>query len=164
MEIFISLHAKRFFDLYFGDDSEFLVTKFFAQRGDLDVSSTNWVTPTGDEAKYDNQKVISTKKMKMRVQIKGNPFVKEAPTTKTLKILENSEDKIVIRNLNRTTDVPYCDSFGVEEEYLITSLPGTKCCVFRVTFCLRWYKWTMMKAIITSNTEAETPKAYNALK
>lgn len=100
----------------------------------------------------------------MRVQIKGNPFVKEAPTTKALKLLHKTEDRILLRVLNRTTDVPYCDSFGVEEEYLIVSLPETKCCVFRVTFCIKWYKWTMMKAIIASNTESETPKAYNAMK
>lgn len=79
-------------------------------------------------------------------------------------MIEDSNDRVVIRNLNRTTDVPYCDSFGVEEEYLIASIPGTKCCVFRVTFCLRWYKWTMMKAIITSSTDSETPKAYAAMR
>ncbi len=100
----------------------------------------------------------------MRVQVKGNPFVKEAPTTKVFKVVENTDDKIVIRIVNKTTEVPYCDSFGVEEEWLIASLPGTKCCVFRMSFCLRWYKWTMMKAIITSTTDTETAKAMNAYK
>ena len=100
--------------------------------------------------------------MKLRRPIKGNPFVKEAPTIKVFKIMEKSTDKIVLRILNTTTDVPYCDSFGVEEEWLIASLPGTRCCIFRASFCLKWYKWTMMKAIITSNTDTHTELSMKA--
>ena len=152
----IQLHAQEFFKLYLGDDAEYLMTKFFVLNGDLDVSATPWVDPSTKDSKYDNKTVLSTKTMKLRRPIKGNPFVKEAPTTKVFKVIENSQDKIVLRILNTTTDVPYCDSFGVEEEWLIASLPNTKCCVFRASFCLRWYKWTMMKAIITSTTETQT--------
>ena len=100
----------------------------------------------------------------MRVQIKGNPFVKEAPTAKAFKLIENSENRVIIKVLNKTTDVPYCDSFGVEEEWLIASLPNTKCCVLRVSYCLRWYKWTVMKAIITSSTDSETEKSWSAYR
>jgi len=130
----------------------------------LAVSSTNWQTPTGKDAIYENLKVLKTKEIKMRVQIKGNPFVKEAPTTKYIKLVESSDLKVVMRVLNKTTDVPYCDSFAVEEEYIIAGIPNSKSCIFRVTFTLKWLKWTMMKAIITSNTESETPKAYDAMK
>jgi hypothetical protein len=140
------------------------MTKFFEMRGELNVSTTPWSDPVGEDAKYDNQTVLRTKTIKMRVQIKGNPFVKEAPTTKIFKLIENSENKIVLKVLNKTTDVPYCDSFAVEEELLIASLPATKCCVFRVSYCIRWYKSTMMKGMIKSNTDAESEKSANAYK
>jgi hypothetical protein len=160
----VCLHAQEFFKLYFGDEAEFLMTKFFEMRGELSVSSTPWSDPVGEDAKYDNQTVLRTKIIKMRVQIKGNPFVKEAPTTKNFKLIENSENKIVLKVLNKTNDVPYCDSFAVEEEMLIASLPATKCCVFRVSYCIRWYKSTMMKGMIKSNTDAESEKSANAYK
>jgi len=88
--------------------------------------------------------------------------VKEVPTTKSFKLIENTGNKITVKVLNTTTNVPYCDSFGVEEEWLIVSLPGTKCCVLRASFCLRWYKWTVMKGMITSNTDSETQKVWAA--
>ena len=138
------------------------MTNFFQARGELDVNSTPWTDPVDQDVKYDQSKVLKVKQIKMRVQIKGNPFVKQAPTTKAFKLIENTANKLTVKVLNKTTDVPYCDSFGVEEEWLIASLPGTKCCVLRVSFCLRWYKWTVMKAIITSSTDSETEKSWAA--
>lgn len=80
------------------------------------------------------------------------------------KLIENSENKILLYCLNTTTNVPYCDSFAVEEEWLIQSLPGTKCCILRISYCLRWYKSTMMKGMIKSNTDTEFEKFSTALK
>ena len=87
-------------------------------------------------------------KMKADFQIKNNPLVSKAPTTKTFNVSERTDTLIKLRVLNKTTDVPYCDSFAVEEEWIIASLPGTKCCVLRVSMGLIWYKSTMMKSII----------------
>ena len=63
-----------------------------------------------------------------------------------------------------TNSVPYSDCFGVEEEWLIASLPGTKCCVFRVSLVIRWFKSTMMKSIIRSSTDSEAGKTCAAFK
>ena len=66
------------------------MTKFFQARGELDVNSTLWTDPVDQDVKYDQSKVLKVKQIKMRVQIKGNPFVKEAPTTKAFKLMENT--------------------------------------------------------------------------
>lgn len=79
-------------------------------------------------------------------------------------LCQSSDTKVVLRSLNKTTDVPYCDSFAVEEEWWLMSLPGTKCCAFRLTMGIIWYKSTMMKSIITSNTVAESAKSWNLFK
>jgi hypothetical protein len=47
----------------------------------------------------------------LEVQIKGNPFVKKAPTKRTFKIVEQTQDKLVIKVLSKTSSVPYCDTF-----------------------------------------------------
>ena len=50
-------------------------------------------------------------------------FVKAAPTNRTFMMIEKSEERIIFRILNKSRDVPYCDTFGVEEEYVICSPP-----------------------------------------
>lgn len=43
------------------------MTKFFEMRGELAVSTTKWSEPVGEEVKYDNQTVLRTKHIKMKV-------------------------------------------------------------------------------------------------
>lgn len=57
----------------------------------------------------------------MVVQVKGNPMVKEAPTTKTFYLIENSETKFHMLCRNNNRNVPYCDSFQIIEEYIVLS-------------------------------------------
>jgi hypothetical protein len=54
----------------------------------------------------------------------------------------------LLRISNKTSDVPYCDTFSVEEEWYIASLPNTKCSIMRITMALVWHKSTMMKSMI----------------
>ena len=57
-------------------------------------------------------------------------FVKEAPTLKTYRMVENTETTIKILSLNQTRDIPYCDTFNVEDLLLIRSIrPNSKNCI-----------------------------------
>ena len=60
------------------------------------------------------------------IQIKDNAFVKVSPTTKYFKLLENTETKILFKILSKCTDVPFADTFAIEETWLILS-PNDKC-------------------------------------
>lgn len=95
----------------------------------------------------------------MKVNV-NSTFVKVAPTTKYFKLLERTPTKIVLRMLNRTNDIPYCTTFGIEEEWFLAS-PATqhaKCAVLRMTFTLIWYQSTLMKSVIKNQSEPETKK------
>jgi len=76
----------------------------------------------------------------MKVNL-NTTFVKVAPTTNYFKLLEHSPTRLVIRFLNRTSDIPYCNTFGVEQEWYVASPPGrnVKCAVFRMSFQIIWY-------------------------
>jgi len=90
--------------------------------------------------------------------------VKQAPTKKTFNLISQSETLFKLRVTNKTSDVPYCDSFAVEEEWICGSLPGTKCSVLKITMGIIWYKSTMMKSIIQSSTVSESAKSWADFK
>ena len=79
-----------------------------------------------------------------------------APTFKTMMLIEQTPDLIKIRVITRNKDVPYCDTFGIEEDWFIMSKPKTKCCVVRMTVVTKWFKSTMMKSLITSSIDSGT--------
>lgn len=121
---------------------------FLEQRGELNINPGKWCEPTAEDSAAVNVRVSKVKKLKADIQIKNNAFVKQAPTTKIFNLLSHSDTQIKLRVYNKTTDVPYCDSFAVEEEWIIGSLANGKSCVLRITMGLVWYKSTMMKSII----------------
>mmetsp|Transcript_19911 Transcript_19911/g.26875 ORF Transcript_19911/g.26875 Transcript_19911/m.26875 type:complete len:121 (-) Transcript_19911:1145-1507(-) len=91
-------------------------------------------------------------------------FVKAAPTLKTFRIVEHTSTTIKILSLNRTRDIPYCDTFDVEDILLVRSLrPNSKCCVVQIGLTMTWHKTSMMKSMIKSNTEREARAMNNDL-
>ena len=93
-------------------------------------------------------------------------FVKEAPTKKHMMIIEHTPTKLLMRICNRTSDVPYCDTFGVEEEWYLasTSNPNSKSAVLRISMTPVWYKGTMMKSMILGNIKKEAQVNWEAWK
>ena len=84
-------------------------------------------------------------------------FVKAAPTIKTYKIVEFGPTHIKIMCVNRTRDIPYCDTFDVQELLTVDSMkPESKCCVVQIGIYLHWHKSTMMKGMIKGSTEKES--------
>lgn len=85
--------------------------------------------------------------------MKDNPFVKISPTTKYFKVLELSETKIHVKILSKTNNVPYCDTFAVEEDWIAVSpSPGANCSVLRMFIQMIWYKSTIFRSKIASST------------
>ena len=101
------------------------------------------------------------------IQVKGNPMVKEAPTTKTYYLIEKSATKLHILCRNNSRDVPYCDSFQMIEEIMFispepSSQPVIKSGALRLSFFAQWLKSTMMKSIINKNIQAEGAAVFAA--
>jgi hypothetical protein len=62
-----------------------------------------------------------------------------------------------MRAISKSRDVPYCDSFYIDEEWFVASTAhGSKSCAFRVSYAIIFVKSTMMKSIISSNTASES--------
>lgn len=123
-------------------------------RGEQKISSTKWVEST---QKHDGLKILMTKQVSLEVQIKGNPFVSVAPTTRYMKIIDKTENRLLMRITTKNKDIPYCDCFEVEEEYLVASAQSSiNSCVLQVTMTVNFLSWTMMKSIISSSTLSES--------
>jgi hypothetical protein len=104
--------------------------------------------------------VLESKVYSLEVQIKGNPFVKKAPTKRTIKVIERSADKMHLRIITKTSSVPYCDCFYVEEEWFVVQV--TKSCAFRVSYTVTFVQSTMMKGMIKSSTDGESKAFWQA--
>ena len=88
--------------------------------------------------------------------------MKVAPTLKCYKLIEHSPTKIKILCVNRTRDIPYCDTFDVEDLVTVQSMrPSSKCCVVHIGTNLVWHKSSMMQSMIKRNAETQS-KAFNA--
>jgi len=72
-----------------------------------------------------------------------------SPTTKYGKLLELTDTKCHIKSISKCRDVPYCDTFSVEEELLVLApSPTASCCILRIAVFLIWHKSTMFKGKI----------------
>ena len=89
-------------------------------------------------------------------------FVKAAPTVKTYRIIEYGPTCIRVHCVNRTRDIPYCDTFDVEDLLLIHGIKeSSKNCVVQIGISFVWHKSSMVKRMIQSNAEKEA-RAMNA--
>jgi hypothetical protein len=57
--------------------------------------------------------------------IKDIPFITVSPTNKYFKLMEKSDTRIRVKVQSKCQGVPYCDTFSIEEEYLILSPSAT---------------------------------------
>ena len=83
-------------------------------------------------------------------------FVKQAPTLKTYRVVKNSDTCIEMMCVNRTREVPYCDTFDVVEKWKIDGIkPESKNCIAQIGITQIWHKSTMMKGVIKSQADKE---------
>lgn len=87
------------------------------------------------------------------------------PTFRTFKLIEKSDKKFLVRIITKNRDIPYCDTFETEEEwYCASTETGTNSCVMKSSFKQTFLKFTMMKSIISSQTNSEVKKFWSDLK
>jgi hypothetical protein len=82
--------------------------------------------------------------------------VSVVPTFRTLRIIEKTDRKFIVRINTKNKDVPYCDTFDIDEEWYCQSTEtGFNSSVLRISYKQTFLKFTMMKSIISSNTTSE---------
>jgi hypothetical protein len=149
------------FETFFADAAEHSFVRYYEKRGEQKINCGNWETPDPDQSSFQGESVQLFRLIDLEIQVKGNAFVKVAPTVRSFYLLDKTETRVHMRIVNKTRDVPYCDCFQVEEEWIILSPdPSTQAkiqsCAIRQSYGMTWHKSTMMKSIIKSSTETET--------
>lgn len=64
--------------------------------------------------------------------------------------MELTDSKILVRATTTTKEVPYCDTFKVEEEFYLASMGGTNSCILNFSANLVFSKYVLMKTIIVN--------------
>lgn len=132
----------------------------YEEKGEQAIKGTEW-QPV--EETWETMKVSESRTIDCTFQIKNNPFVKAAPTLRTFKVIERSNEKLLMRVVSKTRSVPYCDCFHVEEEWYVASMPhGNSSCCLRICYSVIWLQSTIMKSVISSNTASEQKKFWEA--
>ncbi len=91
------------------------------------------------------------------MQLKDNTWVKVSPTTKNYLCLEHNDKIINLRIFNQVKDIPYCDTFNTEENWIIASPdPNSERCIFRSTMQVIFRKSTLFKGKIETNAKNTT--------
>lgn len=62
--------------------------------------------------------------IQVEMQMKDSTFVKVSPTTKNYLLLQKDDRLINLRIFNQVKDVPYCETFNTEENWIILSTSG----------------------------------------
>ena len=143
------------------------MTRFYEQQGEKDISATKWRSPqSSDEQAHKPEKGVNLRVNKVRtvkfeVQIKNNPLVKKCPTTVTWNLIEKTPNRIVMRNLIRNAEVPFCESFLIDQEIIVLGpdKPNASTCIIRQSQNLIFVKFCMVKSMIKSNSDTETRKS-----
>lgn len=134
-------------------------------RGEKKIEHGEWFEPQENEKQYldTDLTIIKQRKHFVEIQIKDNPFVKASPTQKIAYVLEQSEKVLKMRVVSKAKEVPYCDCFSIEEEFVCSMPEGcANSCVLRVTMTIIWHKSTMMKSIIASSSQKESKAVWTA--
>lgn len=85
-EMCLQLSVADFFKKILTDGSPISLETTYRERGEQQVRSVEW-QPAADGETHEGLPVLETKVYELEVQIKGNPFVKKAPTKRTMKLI-----------------------------------------------------------------------------
>lgn len=160
----VGLSTMDFFDTFMADDATYNYEKFYQSKQAKNIQISLWREPAEDEKTFEGSQVHKMRTIEAEFKV-DSTFVKAAPTIKTYRILEFSPTQVKILCINRTRDIPYCDTFDVQELLTVNSMkPTSKCCVVQIGIFLNWHKSTMMKSMIKGSTEKESQSMLNDYK
>jgi hypothetical protein len=140
-EEFVSLHAKDFFQIFFGDDAPFSFKDFQKQRGDIDISYSAW-------GKSRQRTLLF--KTPTRTPFLGPTH---AQATKTQVLVVYSKSCVVMEATTSLEDIPYSDRFAVCEQWVFTSTPE-KICTLRVSAQVNFSKPCPFQSQIETKTSS----------
>ena len=126
---FPGLHAKEFFEVFFGDDAPFSFREFQERRGDIDITYGSWQTSlnqgnnpnqVGGNGKNGSRQKHRTIQFATPTR---NPLFgpSHAPVTKIQVQRIREKRRIVMESTTTLKDVPYADRWHVKELWILES-------------------------------------------
>jgi len=101
-EIFLNINVKQFFTQYINDESPNSLNKFLQKRGETKITESKWAEPDVAEASYNGTKVKQIKRISAELNVKNiSTIFKVIPTTKSLKLIDQTEGLLRILVLNK---------------------------------------------------------------
>lgn len=136
---FSSLHAKKFFQIFFGDDAPFSFKDFQKQRGDVNIVYSPWAGT--------DKRIISFQTPTKQ------PFFgpSHATATKSQVLIVNHKRCVIMESTTRLQDIPFCDRFCVREQWVFTS-SHDKICTIRVSAQVEFTKSCAFEQQIVSKS------------
>ena len=114
---FPGLHAKEFFEVFFGDDAPFSFRDFQERRGDINIEYGAW-RQTKNDSKV-KQRVL-TFQTPTRTPMFGPSH---ASASKTQVLRTRQKHCVVFEAVTTLRDIPYSDRFCVKELWVLQSSP-----------------------------------------
>jgi hypothetical protein len=152
--------VNEYMTLFQAKDCPYGLPRYFGYRGFKNIKQSLEWTPEGNEIENPlfreawGKKVTSMKQMYYEVPVENNPFVKISPSEKTFMLYLQEKHRLEIRCWTQFRNVPYCDHFNPEEQYVLVSLPKqpinpslpypkdvpSRRCIFRISLNLIFHK------------------------
>lgn len=150
VELLLQMNTNKVFERILSEAGDLSLEQMYRDRGDKEVSSTPWVE-SSDKA------FVLSKSLSVEFQMPNNPLVKKCPATRTFKMIEKSETKMLLRVTTKCRDVSNSADFNIEEEWFVASLPtSSNSCAIRISAAVVFEKYTMMKSQINTHHEKES--------
>ena len=106
---FYALHARDFFKIFFSDEAPFSYQDFQKRRGDININYGKWGGSSERTIEFQTPS---------KNPLTSNNYAK---ATKTHQLLHHSKACVVMQSITNLKDIPFSNSFHVQERWVITS-------------------------------------------
>ncbi|CDW77375.1 UNKNOWN [Stylonychia lemnae] len=138
------LSVDEFYDSFLKDDAGYGFDVFSQKMERKDISLEKWTS---------GQDSIPQRWLRSVLPVKGVPFLNSTRHQKHFKLTQKSGNLILLDMQNKSLDVPYADSFQIDEKWQIISDKSTTYkCLLRVQINIVFVKSTLFKGRIISRT------------
>jgi hypothetical protein len=100
----LQLSPSQVFSNMLTQGREHSLEQMYIERGEKDVKSTPWNPVVSKHRDFD---VVFEKSMNVEFQLPGNTLFKSLPVTRTFKVIERSNTRLLMRVITKGRDQPY---------------------------------------------------------
>ncbi|KAH8063307.1 hypothetical protein JL722_2472 [Aureococcus anophagefferens] len=148
-ECVLDVDVEGFFEHFLSDAATFPLARFHETEGDLDISTTPWVSAARGE--HDRE-------LRFRRLITSPIGPPSTRTTKVQRVKAFGKNGLVMHTVMSMEDIPYRDCFTIHDRWVVRPAdgdPGTTRVTFE--FEVKWTKSTIWKRRIESSPRRTRP-------